>query len=264
VEVNVEPVRKSITFSFVGKIDNDKFVVYLPEKLIKNPQSVYVDDKRITNYELTKSDGMTILTVILHGTVEQVKVIGVDVIGASIPKKHVLINQMFGVTDKKFYESGDEIIISGEIKNPVQLYELILDVIAPQGNTVYHKVIPLVDSTKFSEKVSTSGLFREFGEYRVKLTGLSAKSLFLPFDFGITPKEFNSPLKRMRIGTEPSDVMCNEGLEKFMKNSNGKAVCLTGSTATVLIPNTLHVLITRNAISPLFAIRTFSIISLTG
>ena len=77
---------------------------------------------------------------------------------------------MFGVTDKKSYEKGDEIVISGEIKNPVQLYELTLDVIAPQGNTVYHKVIPLIDSTKFTETVSTSGVFRDFvfrdfGEY---------------------------------------------------------------------------------------------------
>ncbi|WP_179372227.1 cupredoxin domain-containing protein [Nitrosopumilus ureiphilus] len=235
VEVNVDPIRNSITFSFVGKIDNDKFVVYLPEELIKNPQSVFVDDKQITNYELTKTDGITILTVVLRGTAEQVKVVGVEVIGTSDPKKHVLINQMFGVTDKKFYESGDEIVISGEIKNPVQLYELILDVIAPQGHTVYHKVIPLVDSTKFSEKVPTSGLFRDFGKYMVKITGPSAKSLFLPFDFGIAPKEFNSPLKQMRTGTEPGDVVCNEGLEIFMKNSNGQAVCLTESTATILM-----------------------------
>ena len=235
VDVEVEPVRKSITFSIAGKIDDDKFVVYLPEKLIKDPQSVFVDDKSITNYELKKTNGITTLTVMLHETAEQVKVVGVDVIGASAPKKHVLINQMFGVTDKKFYERGDEIVISGEIKNPVQLYELTLDIIAPQGNTVYHKVIPLIDSAKFTETVSTSGVFRDFGEYRVKITGPSAKSLFLPFDFGIAPKEFKSPLKQMKTGTNSSDVICNEGLELFMKKSNGKAVCVKETTAEILI-----------------------------
>ena len=54
-------------------------------------------------------------------------------------------------------------------------------------------------------------------------------------DYGIAPKEFKSPLKQMKTGTEASDVMCNEGFEKFMKNSNGKAVCLTESTAMILM-----------------------------
>ncbi|MCV0411092.1 plastocyanin/azurin family copper-binding protein [Nitrosopumilus sp.] len=235
VDVKVEPTRKSITFSFVGKIENDKFVVYLQENLIKNPQAVFVDDKQITNYELIKNNGITTLTVVLHGSAEEVKVVGVDVIGTSDPKKHVLINQMFGVTDKKFYSIDEKIVISGEIKNPVQLYEITLDVIAPKGNTVYHKVIPLVDSTKFTETVPTSGIFRDFGEYRVKITGPSAKSLFLPFDYGIAPKEFKSPLKQMNIGTDPSDVICNVGLELFMKSSDGKAVCLTESSAIILM-----------------------------
>jgi len=111
VDVKVEPVRKSVTFSFVGKIDDDKFIVRLPEKLIKDPQSVWIDDKQTTNYELTKMDGIATLSILLHGSAEQVKVTGVDVIGTSSPKKHVLINQMFGITDKKFYDRGDEIVV---------------------------------------------------------------------------------------------------------------------------------------------------------
>ena len=54
VDVKVDPVRNSITFSFVGKIDSDKFVVILPEELIKDPQAVWIDDKQTTNYELQK------------------------------------------------------------------------------------------------------------------------------------------------------------------------------------------------------------------
>jgi len=49
------------------------------------------------------------------------------------------------------------------------------------------------------------------------------------------PKEFKLPLKQMRIGTDAVDVICNEGLELFMKNSNGKAVCLSESTADILL-----------------------------
>jgi len=63
----------------------------------------------------------------------------------------------------------------------------------------------------------------------------SAKSLFLSFEYGVMPNEFKSPLKQMRSGTDAGDVICNEGLELFMKKSNGKAVCLSESTADILL-----------------------------
>ena len=236
VSVDVEPATNMLIFNFEGKINNDEFLVRLPEGLISDPQSVWIGDTQITDYELKKMDGVTSLTVILGESVEQVKVVGTDVIGKVTPKKHVLINQMFGVTDKKFYDKFDEeITVSGEIKNPVQLYQISLDLVSPEGVVVYHKEIPLLDSTKFTESISTSGVLREFGKYTVKIIGPSAKSIFLPFEYGITPKEFNSPTKQMKTGIEPSDVKCNEGLELLMKKSNEKAICLTKSTATILI-----------------------------
>lgn len=235
VNVDVDPTRNSLTFNFAGKFNNDKFVARLSEELIKDPQTVWIDDRQITNHELKKMNGVTTLTVVLPESAQQVKVVGTDVIGKVDPKQHVLINQMFGVTDKKFYERYDTIVISGEIKNPVQLYELSLDIVSPKGVTVYHKVIPLVDSTKFTESVFTTGVLREFGEYRIQITGSDAKSLFLPFEYGIMPKEFQSPLKQMRSGITADDVMCNEGLELLMKISNGKAVCLSDSTASILM-----------------------------
>ena len=78
-------------------------------------------------------------------------------------------------------------------------------------------------------------MLREFGEYRAKITGPSAKSLFLPFEYGIMPKEFQSPYKQMRSGIAAGDVICNEGLELYMKISNGRAVCLNESSGTILM-----------------------------
>ena len=235
VSVDVDTVRKSLTFSFVGKINNDKFVAYLPEALIQDPQSVWINDKQTTDFETTKENDLTILTMILGDHVQQVKVVGTEVIGKADPKEHVLVNQINGVLDKKFYEKDDEIIVSGIIQNPVQLYEISLDVISPKGLTVYHKDVPLTESTKFSEIIPTVGVLREFGEYQVKITGPSAKSLFLKFEFGIMSKEFQSPLKQMELGTDAREVICNEGLELFMKTSNGKAVCLSESTAMIML-----------------------------
>ncbi len=235
VSVDVDHARNSLTFNFAGKFNNDKFVAYLSEDLIKDPQNVWIDDKQITTHELKKLDDTVKLSVLLPESAQQVKIVGTDVVGKVDPKQHVLINQMFGVTDKKFYGSGDEIVISGEIKNPSQLYEITLDIVSPKGVTIYHKVIPLVDSTKFTETVSTVGVLRDFGEYRVKITGPSAKSLFLPFEYGIEQKEFTSPLKQMRSGVAAGDVVCNNGLELFMKTSNGQAVCLNESSSVILM-----------------------------
>ena len=228
-------LRKSLTFNFAGKIDNDKFVAHLPDTLIEDPQSVWINDKQTTDYQTTKENDITILSMTLGEHVQQVKVVGTEVIGKSDPKEHVLVNQIDGVLGKKFYESGDEITISGMIQNPVQLYEISLDVISPEGVTVYHKVIPLIESTKFSETVLTTGILREFGEYQIKITGDSAQSLFLKFEYGILPKEFQSPLKQMRSGVDASDVICNEELELLMKISNGKAVCISEFTATIML-----------------------------
>ena len=235
VSVEVEPARKMITFNFAGKIDNDKFEVRLPEALIKAPQSVWRNDKQITDYEFKKMNDVTSLTVLLSESTQQIKVVGVEVIGKSIPPKQVLINQMFGVTDKSFYERGEEIVISGEIKNPTQLYQISLDVISPTGITVYHKEIPVINSTRFSETIPTTGVLRDLGEYSVKITGASAKSLFLSFEYGIGPREIESPLEQMRSGVAPNEVECNEWVKLFMKSSNGKAVCLTKSTAEILL-----------------------------
>ncbi|MDH5665579.1 MAG: hypothetical protein OEY10_04715, partial [Nitrosopumilus sp.] len=72
-------------------------------------------------------------------------------------------------------------------------------------------------------------------EYQVKITGESAKSLFLKFEYGIIQQEIQPPLKQMRTGINASDVICNEELELLIKTSNGKAVCLSESTATIMM-----------------------------
>lgn len=235
VNVKVDPARSMLIFNFAGRVNNDEFVVRLDENLIKDPHSVWIDDRQITNYKLTQMGSVTQLSVVLNESAEQVKIVGTSVIGEVVPGKHVLINQIFGVTDKKFYGLGEDIVISGEIKNPVQLHQISVDLVGPQGNTVYHKDIPLLNSTKFTESVSTVGVLRDFGEYMVKITGPDAKNLFLHIEYGIAPKEFESPLKQMKKGIDAGDVICNEGLELLMKNSDGNAVCVTKPTASILL-----------------------------
>jgi len=241
VNVEVEPTKNMIIFNFAGKINNDKFIVRLPSELIKNPQSVWRNDNQVTDFDLKKMDGFTTLTLTLQENTQQVKVSGTAVVGKLSIKEPILINQISGITDKKYYEIGEEIVISGEIKNPVQLFAISLDIVSPKGIGVYHKEIPIGDETRFTETVFTSGVLREFGEYQVKITGASAKSSFMTFEYGMGPQEiidfpdYSSPLKQMKSGAEPSKVVCGEELDLLKKISNGKAVCLTDSTAVILV-----------------------------
>ena len=235
VDIQVDVAENSITFDFVGKINDDLFVVKLPDALIKDPHTILVNDKQTSNYELTTTDGGNTLSIILGHAVQHVTIIGTDVVGTPDPIQHLLVNQMYGITDKKFYEQGDVITISGKIQNPVQLYEIFLDIISPTGDPVYHKVIPLIDSAKFSETVSASGVLREFGEYDLRITAPSAKGVFLSFEYGIIPAEFKPPLKQTKSGISPGDVLCNDELVLLMKISTSNAICVYDSTADILL-----------------------------
>jgi hypothetical protein len=57
----------------------------------------------------------------------------------------------------------------------------------------------------------------------------------MTFEYGIGPKEYDSPREQMKSGINPSEVVCNEGFGLSMKTSNGKTICLTKSTSEVQI-----------------------------
>jgi len=230
-DVKIDNSRNMLIFDFVGKIDNDVFVVYLPQDLIKDPQSVWVGDDQIMNYdsELTSS-GIT-LTIPLEGHTTQVKVVGTDVIGEFTPKQYVLINQLLAITDKQTYNPGDTITISGEIKNLNQLSKITPEIISPSGITLYSKNILLL-SPRFTVNVD-SDILREFGQYKIDIKGKTINSPIIYFDYELQQKH-TSPKKQMKV-IEPGDVVCNEGLDLLMKNTNGDAVCLTESTAIILM-----------------------------
>lgn len=228
-DIKIDNTRNMLIFDFVGKIDNDVFVVYLPQELIKNPQSVWVGDNQIMNYDSEPTKSGTTLTIPLEGHTSQVKVVGTDVIGEFSQKPFVLINQIITITDKQTYLPGDIITISGEIKNPSQLDKILPEIISPSGITIYSENILLKDS-RFTIDVSTDVLM-EFGEYQIDIKGKDINSSPIYFDF---ESKYPSPNKQM-TEIEPGDVTCNEGLELLMKNSNGKAICVTGSTAEILM-----------------------------
>jgi len=231
-EVKVDVARNMLVFNFVGKIDNDILVVYLPQELIKDPQSVWIDEDQIRTYDSESTSSGTTLTVPLEGHTTQVRIVGIDVVGEMIPKPYVLINQILAIADRQTYHPEDTVTISGEIKNHIQLPSITSEIISPSGITLYSEDI-LLKGSRFTIDVN-SDVLREFGQYKIKFEGKNINSPDIYFDYELPIMSQPSPKKQMS-SVIPRDVICSEGLELFMKNSNGNAVCLTESTSIVLL-----------------------------
>jgi len=76
----VDPTRSTITFTLSGFGEADELIIDLPEKLITNPASVWVDNKQITNFDSESTEDGTRLTIPLEETSEEVIVMGTAVI----------------------------------------------------------------------------------------------------------------------------------------------------------------------------------------
>ncbi|MHA7646715.1 hypothetical protein [Nitrosopumilus sp. S4] len=232
-EIIVDPTRKMLVFNFVGKIDNDVFIIHLPQELIKNPQTVWVGNEQIMNFISESTNEITKMSIPLEGHTSQVKIVGSSVIGETPKKPYLLINQVFTTTDKKAYNPGDTITISGEIKNINQLNTITANIISPAGVTIYSKDIALMGS-RFTVEVNTE-ILRNFGEYKIEYQGKDMNAASIHFNYELQKEKNLSPKKQMHMVEHASDVVCNEGLELLKKKSNGNAVCLSKDTAKILV-----------------------------
>jgi predicted secreted protein with PEFG-CTERM motif len=76
----VDPNRSTITFTLTSFGQADELIIDLPEKLITNPASVWVDNTQITNFDSESTKDGTRLTIPLEETSEEVIVMGTAVI----------------------------------------------------------------------------------------------------------------------------------------------------------------------------------------
>ena len=184
VEAEVEVLRKSITFTFAGKLANDTFLVILPHELIQGPFLVWSDKTQITNFDEDKSQKNTILTIPLFDETEQVIIVGSKIAGTFNPKAPLVMNFVSGSIDKAVYVYGDTIEVSGKVTNPKNLSYLTLSVLSPNGNTMLSNDIPISNDLKFSASIVTGGLqWKPFGEYTLKVTGRDANTFSAKFDY---------------------------------------------------------------------------------
>lgn len=184
VEAEIEVLRKSITFTFAGKISNDKFLVVLPYELIQGPFSVWSDKTQITNFEMETTEKNSILSIPMFDETEQVIIVGSKIAGEYFPKASEVMNYISGSIDKTVYLYGDTVTVSGKVSNPRNLSFVVLSVLGPSGNTIISKDVKIDGDLKFTSDIQTGGLlWSSFGKYTVKVTGKDANTFSAKFDF---------------------------------------------------------------------------------
>ena len=183
VEAQVETLRKSITFTFAGKLSNDEFLVILPHDLIQGPFSVWSDKTQITNFETETTSQNSILTIPMFDETEQIIIVGSKIAGSFNPKAPLVMNHVSGSIDKTVYVYGETINVSGKVTNPRSLSFVTLSVLGPGGTTLISSDLPLDDDNNFVSSLKTGGHLWSFaGQYTIKVTGKDANTFSAKFD----------------------------------------------------------------------------------
>ena len=78
--ITVDEATKSLILTLSGNSLGDELTIMLPEDLIKNPHSVWIDDVRITNFDSEKNGDITTLRIPLEQVSEEVRIQGTAVV----------------------------------------------------------------------------------------------------------------------------------------------------------------------------------------
>lgn len=184
VDAEIQVLRKSITFTFAGKLSGDTFVVVLPNELIRGPFSVWADKNQIVDFEMETSGKNSILSVPMFDETEQVKIVGSSIAGEYFAHAAPVMNSISGSLDKTVYVYGDTIKVLGEVSNPRNLSFVTLSVLGPSGNTIISKDITFTDDFKFDSSIPTGGLlWQSSGKYTIKVAAKDANTFSVKFDF---------------------------------------------------------------------------------
>ena len=235
VDVVIETERNSLTFLTSGKIDNDVFEIILPTKLIQNPNSVWLDKKQIVNFEKISGNGFTHMKIPLESHTENIIIVGSEVAGEFVSPTYTLINQIVAISAKQKYFLDEDLIISGDVVNPVGLAYIDVSIKSPSSVTVFYETIDITKDSKFTLSIPLDSFARKSGIYLVEVTGKDAKSAKFEFMYDPSTKIPISPLKQIQDNINPEDVTCKSGMILLKKISNNMPVCVKISSVEKLM-----------------------------
>ena len=78
--VHVNPDEKTLTFTISGSSETDQITLVLPEGLIENPNSIWIDGEMITNFQKETTSSGTKLVIPIDSASREIKIMGSHVI----------------------------------------------------------------------------------------------------------------------------------------------------------------------------------------
>jgi hypothetical protein len=78
--VHVNPDEKTLTFTISGSSETDQITLILPEGLIENPNSVWIDGEMVANFQKETTSSGTKLILPIDSTSREIKIMGSKVI----------------------------------------------------------------------------------------------------------------------------------------------------------------------------------------
>jgi len=78
--VHVNPDEKTLTFTISDSSETDQITLILPEELIENPNSIWIDGEMLTNFQKETTSSGTKLVLPIDSTSREIKIMGSHVI----------------------------------------------------------------------------------------------------------------------------------------------------------------------------------------
>lgn len=78
--VHIDPDEKTLTFTISGSSETDQLTLILPEELIENPNTVWVDGEMVVNFQKETTSSGTKLVLPIDSSSREIKIMGSHVI----------------------------------------------------------------------------------------------------------------------------------------------------------------------------------------
>ena len=78
--VHVDPDEKTLTFTISDSSETDQITLVLPEELIENPNSIWIDGEMVTSFQKETTSSGTKLVLPIDSTSREIKIMGSHVI----------------------------------------------------------------------------------------------------------------------------------------------------------------------------------------
>ena len=196
----IDKGRPSLIIS-IDATEDGKLTIILPQGLIRaygSDFSVFRDGEEI-DFDVTETSTDSILTISFHAGTEEIEIITSQ---PTTPAASVI----FVFTDKRSYDAGETIVVSGEVRELISQTPLTIAVISPNGSQVTAQQVNVSSDKSFITRITdTEDIMIVSGTYTVAATYGHAERNYAKTTFEFTTGEVSIP------EPEEKTILCHNG-----------------------------------------------------